>query len=117
MRWRSCCLEEKEPRFRTRRAKMLNQIVPPHLLVLSSLARGAHQLRGDDKIVIAGRPLELSDQLQVWPQYLELVRGDIYSAAVRFLCGSSFPQPNDHIIWLGDAPPNPSALIIEDHCS
>lgn len=88
--------------------------VPTHLFALSTLAEAARVLRDMTEVEIAGQQLNLEPKAENWSQYLELVRGDISGPAVRFLCGSSFPQSLDDFIWLGDVPPNPNALVIED---
>lgn len=92
----------------------LGDQVPSHLFALSTLAEAARMLRDMTELEIAGERLKLTAGASAWPQYLELVRGNISGQAVRFLCGSSFPLSNDALIWLGDAPPNPNALVIED---
>lgn len=83
-----------------------------HLFMLSPLAEAARMLHGMTKLEIAGHRLKLGSQ--AWTQYLEMVQGNISRQAVRFLCGSSFPDSNNVLGWLGDAPPNPDALVIED---
>lgn len=92
----------------------LNENSGSHLFVLSPLAEAARVLHDMKKIEIAGHRLKLNDQGEVWPHYLELVGGGISGQAVRFLCGSSFPESNSVLSWLGDDPPNPDALVIED---